>query len=325
MKSVKERTLISLKELSTKLFSYKSVALVCHIRPDGDTLGSAFALAKALQNNGASVTVFCDDNIPDKFKFLPIVNTAKRSFDGEFQAFVAIDCAEKTRLGEIESAFLGHKNSFVIDHHVSNGRYAKTNYVEDLSSNCEIIYNLICLAGVKIDNEIANLLAMGIMTDTGNFKHKNVKASTFLIMSKLVELGADVNRLNYEMFNKQTKARASLFANTMSKIRYELEGRLAFITVFISDLVKTGAKQDETEGFIDFVMGICGVEVGVCMLEVATNKYKISLRSKDTDVNAVAGEFGGGGHVLASGCQIPGEYEEVVDRLVVAVKKHIKE
>lgn len=325
MTSAKEKTLISLKELSKELFSFKSVALVCHIRPDGDTLGSSLALSKALESKGIEVAVFCDDIIPDKFNFLPAVSQVKRTFEGDYQAFVAIDCADKTRLGELEGAFLSHKNTFVIDHHISNGRYAKTNYVEDLSSNCELVYNLINLANVKIDQDIANLLAMGIMTDTGNFKHKNVNANTFLVMSKLVEFGADVNRLNYEMFSKQSRARASLFASTMSKIRYELDGKLAFITVFNSELERTGAKQAETEGFIDFIMGIHGVEVGMCMLEVATNKFKISLRSRGTDVNAVAGEFDGGGHVLASGCQIHGEYEEVVDRLTVAVKRHIVE
>ena len=317
--------MITIKELSEKLFSFKSVALVCHVRPDGDTLGSALALSLALQSRGISTRVFCDDIVPEKFNFLSATSTVSKYQAGEYDAFVAIDCADRTRLGEIEKAFFANKNTFVVDHHISNGRYAKVNYVQDLPSNCEVVYDIITAANVQITKEIADLLAMGIMTDTGNFKHKNVRAETFAIMSSLVGAGADVNKINYHMFSKQSKARANLFAKVMAKIRYELDERMAIITITAENLQATGAKKDETEGFIDFIMGIVGVEVGVCLLEVANNKYKVSLRSKTTDVNAVASEFGGGGHVLASGCQLNGEYEEVVDRLVVAVKRHIIE
>ena len=89
--------------------------------------------------------------------------------------------------------------------------------------------------------------------------------------------------------------------------------------------MSSGAKQDETEGFIDFLMGVDGLEVGACVLEMAPNKFKISFRSKGTDVNAVASVFGGGGHLLASGCQIQGEYEEIIDKIFYAVKQNIAE
>jgi phosphoesterase RecJ-like protein len=111
----------------------------------------------------------------------------------------------------------------------------------------------------------------------------------------------------------------------MSKIRYLLDGKLAVASVLQSDLESSGALPDETEGFIDFVMGIKGVEVGVCIMQIGGDKYKCSLRSKTVDVNAVASRFGGGGHILASGCQIQGEYEEVVDDIRYAVKQQIPE
>ena len=179
--------------------------------------------------------------------------------------------------------------------------------------------------GAEVTPEMANLLAMGIMTDTGNFKHKNVTASTLVCAGLLVEKGADLNTIHYNMFAKQSKARAKLFGLIMSKIRYFLDDKLTIATIMQKDIELAGAKQDETEGFIDFLMGIDTVEVGICILEVGQNKFKISFRSKGTDVNAVAGTFGGGGHVLASGCQISGEYEEVVDRLTFAVSRYLPE
>ncbi|MBO7150093.1 MAG: bifunctional oligoribonuclease/PAP phosphatase NrnA [Clostridia bacterium] len=317
--------MISLSELSSKLKQEKSVALFCHIRPDGDTLGSALALYSALKNLGIRAQVFCDDVVPSRFFFLDAVKTVKRELDGEYSAFVAIDCADSTRLGNFYDAFIKHKNTYSIDHHVSNTRYAKVNYVFDNSSNCENILSLIEQLGADIDKEIATLLVMGIMTDTGNFRHKNVSANTMHSAGKMVEKGADLNTVHYHMFTKQSKERAKLFGQTMSKIRYFLDNRFAVATIRLKDLKDTNALPEETEGFIDFVMGIDTVEVGACVMELENNKFKISFRSKGTDVNAVAGTFGGGGHILASGCQISGEYEEVVDKITFAVSRYVED
>lgn len=316
--------MISLGELAKKLQGEKSIALFCHIRPDGDSIGSALALKLSLQSLGSKVDVYCDDTIPLRFSFLNHVDTIFNGELGEYDALCAIDCADISRLGKYAENFAKHKNTYVIDHHVSNPRYAKINYVFDNASNCENVYALITQLGVQITSDIANLLGTGLVTDTGNFRHKNVTPYTFMVASKLLENGADFNAIVYNNFNKQTKERAKLFGIVMSKIRYFLDNRFAVATVFQSDIALSGATQDQTEGFIDFVMGIDSVEVGACILEIAKNKFKISFRSKNADVNAVAGTFGGGGHVLASGCQISGEYEEVVDKIRFAVSQHLE-
>ena len=111
----------------------------------------------------------------------------------------------------------------------------------------------------------------------------------------------------------------------MSKIRYFLDDRFAVATIRLSDLTQTNARPEETEGLVDFIMGIETVEVGACIMELENNKFKISFRSKGADVNAVASTFGGGGHILASGCQISGDYEEVVDRITFAVSRYIED
>ncbi len=317
--------MICLSELSKKLKNETRVALISHVRPDGDTLGSALALSRALNHLGIIAEVVCDDPVPSRFFFLNSSLCVGNSLSGEYSALLAIDCADVSRLGNFYHAFTEHKNTYVIDHHVSNTRYAKTNYVVDNASNCENVYALINELGAEIDKETANLLAMGIMTDTGNFRHKSVTPFTFSVVSKLVELGADVNGIYYNMFSKQSKQRAKLFGYTMSNIRYFSDCKIAVATVRLADFERAGAKQDETEGFIDFVMGIDGVEIGACVMETAKNKFKISFRSKGADVNAVAATFGGGGHTLASGCQIHGDYEEVVDKITFAASRYIPE
>ena len=317
--------MITLAELAKKIKNEKRVAIFPHIRPDGDSVGSAFALKLALEKLGVSAEVVCADAIPVRFEFLYVSKNVKISLCGEYSAFIAIDCADITRLGAFAEEFIKHKNTFNIDHHVSNNRYAKENFVLDCAANCENVFNLINELGVEIDSEIANFLATGIVTDTGNFRHKNVRAQTLEIASKLVDKGADLNKIYYYMFTMQSKARAKLFGRVMANIRYFLSDRFAVVSVFEKDIKDCGATPDETEGFIDFVMGINTVEVGACLMEIGKNKYKISFRSKETDVNAVALTFGGGGHTLASGCQISGEYEDIVDRITFAVSRELKD
>ena len=319
--------MISLSELAKKIALEKKVALFVHVRPDGDTIGSAFAFRLALNSLGITTDVFSEDAIPERFSYLKgYDNVIRNQVDfSTYSALIAIDCADVTRLGSFAKAFEEHKNTFVIDHHISNPRFAKCNYVVDNASNCENVFALIREMGATISEDIANYLGTGIVTDTGNFRHKSVTPFTFEVASSLKEFGADFNEIVYNNFNKQTKERAKLFGMVMSKIRYFYDNRFAVITITENDIKTAGATADQTEGFIDFIMGIDTVEVGASVMEISKNKYKISFRSKSANVNAVAGSFGGGGHVLASGCQISGEYEEVIDKISFAVSRELPE
>lgn len=312
--------MISLQEIAAKLFRERKVAVFCHMRPDGDSVGSVLALCRALNNAGVSAKAFCCDVIPQKFDYLEESGGISSVVtDTDFSAYVAVDCADQTRLGVFAETFCAFKNTYNIDHHVSNTRFAKYNYVVDSASNCENIFNIIKEAGIKPDGVIANELATGVVTDTGNFNHKNVTASTFFTAGELYALGADFNKIAYKNFHSQSKQRAKLFGMTMSRLRFFHDDKFALATVTLADIAACEAKPENTEGFIDFVMGIEGVSVGACVMETEKNVYKISLRSKGPDVNLIAGTFGGGGHVLAAGCRLGGAYEEVVDKLQFAV------
>ena len=320
--------MITLKELSEKILKEKKAALFCHCHPDGDTIGSACALKLALKEKGVSADVFCSDPIPEKYFFLEEPKSIITEFNGDFNdysALIAIDNAELSRLGKFAEKFAAHKNTYNIDHHISNGKYADVNYVLDRASNSENVFALIKETGVIITKDIADLLTMGIMLDTGGFRHKNVTDGTFSDTSELIKFGADVNKIYYNTFSKQSKQRAKLFGRTMANLRFFYGDRIAVATVRLKDIKECEAKQEETEGFIDFVMGIDTVEVGACVMETETDKFKISLRSKGPDVNAIAGTFGGGGHKLASGCKIFGEYEEVVDKLTFAISRYLED
>lgn len=315
----------TLREIAKILLRYERYALFSHARPDGDTLGSAAGLCLALRAAGKTADLFCSDEIPSRFSFLPVLCEFGKAPQAQYDVYVALDCADSARLGDNEALFLRQKITVNVDHHVSNTRYAKYNYVADEAANCENVYELLKLLDVSPDAAAANALYLGIATDTGNFNHKNVSEHALATAAALVGAGADPNVIAYQMFKRQSKERAKLFGAVMSRIRWFLDDRLAVATITLGDLAETGAKKDETEGFIDFLMGVDTVEVGVCMMETAPKTFKVSFRSKRADVNAVAGVFGGGGHVLASGCMIHGYYEDAVDRLVYAVSQHLEE
>ncbi|MBP5466792.1 MAG: bifunctional oligoribonuclease/PAP phosphatase NrnA [Clostridia bacterium] len=317
---------MELKSLAEKLKKLKSAALFCHVSPDGDTVGAALALFFSLKKAGAEADLYCTDKIPDKFSFLEGADKfSSLPLEREYEAYIAIDAADISRLGQYEKDFKTKKTTFNIDHHISNNFFAKNNYVKNCAANSENIYEILTAGNFEIDKTVAECLLTGIVTDTGNFKHKNVTPETLFIAGKLLEKGADLNKIVYNTMVKQSKERAKLFIKVMNGIRYLLDDKLGVVTVRLKDIEEAGARQEDTEGFIDFLMGIDNVKVGVCIMETEKDKYKISFRSKGTDVNAVAGVFGGGGHKLASGCRLFGNIEEIIDKIRYAVKQHLPE
>ena len=162
------------------------------------------------------------------------------------------------------------------------------------------------------------------MTDSGNFSHDDVTEETFLAAAKLVRAGADVASLNNDLFRRQPRARAEMYAEVMGRIRWLLDDRLAVLLISLDTMKKFGADNGMTEGFVDFPLMVDTVEVSASVMEVKKGQYKISLRSKKyADVNKIAGVYGGGGHVRAAGCMLFGEPEEVIDRLSYTVSQYL--
>ncbi len=316
---------MTLQEIAAKLKALKSAVIFCHMRPDGDAIGSAMGLKRLLEKCGVRCSVACESPIPKKFTYLPGTEEFSRPVDTEAEAFIAVDSSDENRLGKYGELFKSaKKRKFNIDHHVSDTRFADYNYVEDVAATAQIVAGMDVLLGVECDPLTANFLMMGLSSDTGNFAHQNVTEATFLTAAKLAARGADVHLAQYNMFKLQSKARARLFGETMAKIRYFADGRIAMIMVTAEDLARTGATQDMTEGFIDFPLGVEGVEVAACLLQTGKDRFKVSLRSNGkANVNEIASVYGGGGHVLASGCMIGGEAEEAVDTLRYTILQHL--
>lgn len=317
----------SLAEIAKQLNNIKTCAIFCHIRPDGDALGSGLALYTALKNAGKEAYMVCEDEVPARLKLFPAFDEVIQSLPFErdkFDTLIAVDSADIARIGNFSSVFSRFKGVTInIDHHISNDRYAKYNYVLDSTATCEIMPEVLSATGLEITKDIANLLAVGLLTDSGNFAHQDVSPKTFMVAAKLKEKGANISGIGYEMFSRTTKNRAILYGRVMNKMRFALDDKLAIITVTQQDFADTATDKSQTEGFVDFPLSIDGVEVAAALMEVKSCQYKVSLRSKRVNVNAIAAQFGGGGHVLASGCMLFGEYEEVIEKLTYAVYQNL--
>lgn len=316
-----------MKEIANVIKNSAGVTVFTHMRPDGDAIGSALSLYLALKQLNIPCEVVDESDIPAKYFYFPITSVIKKYPEHDYSTYVAVDSSDEARFGALADIFISgekKKTTINIDHHISNTRFAKYNYVKCCSANCENMLELFDEMGVELTKEMAEVLMLGLLTDSGNFSHSDVTERTFSTAARLVKAGVDVNAVNYNLVSKQSKARADLYAYTMHNIRYKLNDRLAVIVIRLADFERFSANKDVTEGFVDFPLSVETVEVAVALMENKPNQYKVSLRSKGkADVNAIAGVYGGGGHILASGCMLFGEIEEVIDKLTYTVSQYI--
>ena len=319
----------TLQQIANRIKQAKQVLIIAHMRPDGDAFGSALSLSCALDYLGIKNEVCVETDIPSNLRFIDGLQAVKKTPEKEYDLLITVDSSDEQRLGALLDEFYRAKrkvDTINVDHHISNTKYAKMNYVRECAANCMNIATLIAYMGVPMDKKIAQYLLLGLLTDSGNFAHDDVNEETFLLASKLMAAGADIRYYNYNLFKKQPKARAALHALTMSGMRFYFDDRFAVITITREAMKKCGADNGMTEGFVDFPLNVDTVEVAASIMEVGYRQYKISLRSKTyADVNGIAGTFGGGGHVRAAGCMLFGELEEVVDRLSYAVSQYLED
>ena len=317
----------SLREIANVIKKCKSAVIFTHGRPDGDTIGCALALSRALLLLEIENEVVNEGEIPARYLFLEGARKIKCAPTLDADCYICVDASDENRLGLLRDTYLAgarSKTTINIDHHVSNKRYAKYNFVQERASNCENIAELLKELGVEYTPQIAEALMTGMVTDSGCFSHSDVNGDSFRAAAQMTDVGADVGKINYETIKKQSRPRAQFYLKVLSKLRFLLDDQLAVAIVTQELLKEFNLSSDATEGIVDFGLTIDTTEVSVCIFEVKKGQYKVSFRSKGrVDVNEVAGVFGGGGHVLASGCMIFGELEEVVDKIRYAVYQRL--
>ena len=302
---------ISVKECADILREKDNIIILTHANPDGDTLGSGFALCRALMKIGKICAVINADDIPKKYNYL-FDDIVEIKFKPDY--VVAVDVATVNLLGGLEEQY---KIDMCIDHHSTNTEYANLLLLEDAPAACQIMYEVVLALGVEVDKKIADCLYTGLTTDTGCFRYDSTTAQTYRVAADLIDAGADNGRINRIMFETKSKTYARLERLAIESMRFYEHERVAVITVTQEMFQLTGSNAQETEGLAPLTRQIEGVEIGITIQERPDGTCKASIRTFES-VNAaeLAACFGGGGHAQAAGCKFDCDVKEARRLLV---------
>ena len=312
---------IMLNEVASLLKEHNNFKILTHSYPDGDCLGSGYALAFILRKLGKKANVAVDGALPSKFTYL-VKNYEEQDFTPEY--IVSVDVAAPTLLGESVMQGVDHID-LCIDHHGTNSLEADHRYVDDTAAAAaEIIYQLTELLGVGLDEDIAGGIYTGISTDTGCFVYTNTTPQTHQIAAQVMPF-CDWRMIN--SINCVIKSRAKVKMERMiyKTMEFDAGGKIAIVYTTLAMCEAMGTGDDEMEGLANIPRRIEGVEMGITMREKAGGVFKISVRTNDNvDASKFCQQFGGGGHPAASGCSIEGDLETVKKTLVDAAEEYLR-
>ena len=317
---------MSLLKMKQVFLDNDTFAVVSHVNPDGDAIGSSLALCETLKSMGKKVHMFTDGSIPIHIRFLWDDSFIPDKPLEEYDVFVALDSGSKDRFSSFDNLFDTAKTTLCIDHHVTNTyNYADINYVEgDASSTGEIMYELIKnVLEIPMTKRIAEYLYCAIATDCGTFKYSCTSAKTHRVVAELMEAGIDVNYLSNYLFDYKTINQIKLYSEGANNLRLYEDGKIALTFVDYKFLDEIGVTFDDADYLVTMPRTVLGCEVGVYLKVKNDNEIKVSYRSNDyVDVSVLAMELGGGGHKKAAGATVINKsLEETITMVVEGIRR----
>ncbi len=316
---------MSIRKIIAQIKEHDNFLITSHVNLEGDALGSELAFSRLIKALGKNAVIVNEDNPPYGYEFFPGVDTIRKYKDNlkdiKFDCFVALDCSDLKRTGEVYRLNSGFKPVLNIDHHISNVKFGQFNWIEPRASSCcEMIYELYEKSGVKIDKETALLLYAGIVADSGSFRYSNTSSRTHKIVSGLLKYGLDVVEVYKNLFGNIPLADMKLIAKVLNDIHSKAQGKIIWFQIKAAMLRKHKMiYADLTDYVLSFARAIKGAEVVVLFKENLGTKFevRVNFRSQgEIDVNEIAKFFGGGGHKSASGCTIRGSIGQVSKKVL---------
>lgn len=314
-----------IKEILAAISAGKKFLITAHVRLDGDALGSELALYLMLRDLGKEAVIYNQDATPEHYRFLPaaehIVHDLKHI--ERYDVGFVLDCSELDRVGKISADVVRIKTLINIDHHVSNGGFCKLKLLDPkASSTGELLYRLMRKMRVKLTKDICTNLYAAILTDTGGFRYSNTHQETLWAAGDLVEGGADPQWISENIYESDPPAKLQLLSKVLKTLTLDMGTRTASLTVTRKHLQDAGASMEHTDGFIDIPRTVKGIDIAMLYTQMGEKQFKLSLRSKGkVNVEKIARQFGGGGHVNAAACRIDGNIHEIKQRVLEAVKE----
>ena len=317
--------MLNLKEI---LQDVKTVAILGHVRPDGDCIGSCLSLYNYIDTYFPEIeaTVYLQEFMPE---YLMLKNADQivhdYSEDKEYDVCFSLDSADKERHGEYVKYFDCAKKTVGIDHHISNKGFAEEHLIiPDASATAEIMSELI--GKEHFTKEIAECLYLGIAHDTGIFQYSNASPKTYRVVADLLETGIESSRIIDETFYQKSYVQNQILGKTLMESTLFLNDKVIAGCVTRKDMEAYGVTPKELDGIVSQLRYTRGVEVAIFLYELEEDRFKVSMRSNGkVDVSKVAGTFGGGGHVKAAGCEMKGGSDEIISKLNMHIEVQLQE
>lgn len=305
------------RKLKQMITAAGSIAIIGHVRPDGDCIGSTTGLYNYITENFKNKTVdVYAESFASSFKFLNGAKKIKHESDGtNYDLAISVDVSSLDRLGKFEDIFQNAISNICIDHHVSNPGFGDLCIVDgDASSACEVLCDLMDMD--KVSDKTASCLYLGMVHDTGVFKYSSTSRKTMEYAGIMIEKGADSAFIIDETFYKKTYRQNLLMARTILESQLHAEGKVISGVITREIFKEFKCDKLDTEGIVEQLRLTEGVEVAILAYHVSRKTYKYSLRSKNTvDVNVIAATFGGGGHVRAAGFECSEDVKSVIEKV----------
>lgn len=310
-----------INKLIKQIDKAQNILISAHIAPDGDAIGSSFGLCLILRNMGKNAFVVKNDEYP---KYINFMYRDDIYFNDEFEKadlFISVDSADKERIGSSAKYMDEAEDTAIIDHHITNKGYSNNDIIYMSSSASEMVAEIFINSNIEIPKEAANYLYLGIMTDTYRFQYDAADAKTLENAAKLIRLGADKKKIQEELYDRLDVNQLFLQVEVIKNATRI--GKQIITAKITKDLVaKFGMTMDDAEGLVSMLRTINGIEVSAIAKEESEEETKLSFRSQaQVDVSKIAVEFGGGGHVRASGATVKGNIDQVFARLYERMEK----
>lgn len=316
---------MTLDNILEEIKKAESIVILTHENPDGDAVGSSIAMYLGLKEIGKTPDIIIPE-FPRAFENLPGIENIKKESDIEnYDLAIALDTASIKMLNGYSKYFEDAKTKIVIDHHSSNTMFGDYNYVDQDSPACaQLLLVLFNYFNIEVSKEIGTAILAGIITDTGGFRYDGVTAETFELVAALCKKGVKVSKVYQKVFASTSKSKFFLHRIALDRLEILENEKIAFTYITKNDENSVGAENGDYDGIVEQGRDIEGVEISIFLRETEKG-IKASLRSKDyVNVSELCRIFGGGGHIRAAGCTIPGTIEQVKTQILNQARAMLK-
>lgn len=319
------------EQLLSRIQQCSTIGVTSHFRPDGDAIGSTLGLGLALQSLGKKVYMWNEDGVPARYSFLEgaeQILPQPEEVPADLEMLICVDTGDWKRLGDrSQQLFAGFPLIVNIDHHGTNTRYGHMHVIEPETAACAfVLFNMLKSWGVKLTKPMADALYVGINTDTGSFQYGSTTPEVMYAAGELLAAGVDVADVNRRVYQEVPYTALLMQREVLNNMVVECGGTLAHYSMPAGRKAELGVGLEDTKDLVDVVRVLQGVRVAVIFEDLDDGRIRVSLRSKDPAVSvaAIAAQFGGGGHAMASGIRMRGELGDCRERVLNAVRKELQ-